>query len=93
MQQHTGEHVLGQAFYRLERHVVAVSMEHAVCTLDLAGEVSWEQAMQAEQSANEAIWSAHSINCQTRILHHCVVPRRSADSCAWQGNRKVRLIR
>lgn len=55
MQQHTGEHVLGQAFYRLERHVVAVSMEHAVCTLDLAGEVSWEQAMQAEQSANEAI--------------------------------------
>ena len=62
MQQHTGEHILGQAFYRLEKHVVAVSMEHAVCTLDLAGEVSWELAMQAEQSANEAIWAAHPIS-------------------------------
>jgi alanyl-tRNA synthetase len=62
MQQHTGEHILGQAFYRLERHVVAVSMEHAVCTLDLSGEVSWELAMRAEQHANEAIWAAHPIS-------------------------------
>ena len=62
MQQHTGEHILGQAFYRLERHVVAVNMEHAVCTLDLAGAVGWELAMQAEQSANEAIWAAHPIS-------------------------------
>ncbi len=62
MQQHTGEHILGQAFYRLEHHVVAVNMEHAVCTLDLAGEVSWELAMRAELAANEAIWAAHPIN-------------------------------
>ncbi len=62
MQQHTGEHILGQAFYRLERHVVAVSMEHAVCTLDLSGEVSWELAMRAELDANEAIWAAHPIS-------------------------------
>ena len=62
MQQHTGEHILGQAFYRFERHVVAVSMEHAVCTLDLSGEASWELAMRAEQQANEAIWAAHPIN-------------------------------
>ena len=62
MQQHTGEHILGQAFFRFEHHVVAVSMEHAVCTLDLAGEVSWELAMRAELDANEAIWAAHPIS-------------------------------
>jgi alanyl-tRNA synthetase len=61
MQQHTGEHILGQAFFRRSKHVVAVNMEHAVCTLDLAGEVSWEAAMTAEQTANEAIWAAHRI--------------------------------
>ena len=62
MQQHTGEHILGQAFYRFEEHVVAVNMEHAVCTLDLAGKVSWELAMRAELIANEAIWAAHPIS-------------------------------
>ncbi len=61
MQQHTGEHILGQAFYRQDLHVVAVNMEHAVCTLDLAGDVTWAQAMQAEQTANDAIWAAHPI--------------------------------
>ena len=62
MQQHTGEHILGQAFYRFKHHVVAVSMEHAVCTLDLAGGVSWELAMRAELIANETIWAAHPIS-------------------------------
>jgi alanyl-tRNA synthetase len=61
MQQHTGEHILGQAFYRLDRHVVAVNMEGKVCTLDLSGDVSWDEATRAEQSANDAIWAAHPI--------------------------------
>ena len=79
MQQHTGEHILGQAFYRLEKHVVAVSMEHAVCTLDLAGEVGWGLAMQAEQSANEAIWAAHPIStCELPDAQLENVPLRRA---------------
>jgi alanyl-tRNA synthetase len=58
MQQHTGEHMLGQAFYRVDKHVVAVNMEGRVCTLDLAGDVSWDMAMEAERFTNEMIWSA-----------------------------------
>ncbi len=61
MQQHTGEHILGQAFFRLDRPVAAVNMEGRVCTLDLTGDVSWELATRAEQVANDAIWAAHPI--------------------------------
>jgi alanyl-tRNA synthetase len=61
MQQHTGEHLLGQAFFRLERHVIAVNMEHSVCTLDLDTHTSWDMAMQAEEAVNHAIWSNLSI--------------------------------
>jgi alanyl-tRNA synthetase len=57
MQQHTGEHLLGQAFFRLERHVIAVNMEHSVCTLDLDTATSWEMALQAEEAVNQAIWA------------------------------------
>jgi alanyl-tRNA synthetase len=57
MQQHTGEHLLGQAFFRLERFVIAVNMEHSVCTLDLDSATSWELAMQAEEAVNQAIWA------------------------------------
>jgi alanyl-tRNA synthetase len=58
MQQHTGEHLLGQAFFRLKRHVIAVNMAHSVCTLDLGEETSWEMAMQAEEAVNQAIWAS-----------------------------------
>jgi alanyl-tRNA synthetase len=62
MQQHTGEHMLGQAFYRVDKHVVAVNMEGRVCTIDLAGDVTWDVAMQAERLTNEMIWSALPIS-------------------------------
>jgi alanyl-tRNA synthetase len=61
MQQHTGEHILGQAFFRLSKHVIAVNMESKVCTLDLDADVDWETAMQAERIANQAIWAGHPI--------------------------------
>ncbi len=61
MQQHTGEHILGQSFFRLERQIAAVNMEGKICTVDLEGEVGWDLAMAAEQMANEAIWAAHPI--------------------------------
>ncbi|MFN3265256.1 MAG: alanyl-tRNA editing protein [Deinococcales bacterium] len=63
MQQHTGEHLLGQAFFRQSHHVIAVNMEHAVCTLDLAQSIDWESAMQAEADANAAIWASLPIRC------------------------------
>jgi alanyl-tRNA synthetase len=61
MQQHTGEHILGQAFFRLSKHVIAVNMESRVCTLDLDAEIDWDTAMHAERIANEAIWAGHPI--------------------------------
>jgi alanyl-tRNA synthetase len=61
MQQHTGEHILGQAFFRLSAHVIAVNMEGEVCTIDLAETVTDELALDAETIANEAVWNAHEI--------------------------------
>ncbi len=61
MQQHTGEHMLGQAFFRLGLNVVAVNMEHAICTLDLDSDVTTDIANKAEQNVNAAIYAAHKI--------------------------------
>jgi alanyl-tRNA synthetase len=63
MQQHTGEHILGQAFYRLEAHVIAVNMEREVCTLDLEQTITEDMALEAERSSNQAIWAGHEIRC------------------------------
>ncbi len=61
MQQHTGEHILGQAFFRLSAHVIAVNMEGDICTIDLAETVTDELVIKAETIANEAVWNAHEI--------------------------------
>ena len=63
MQQHTGEHILGQAFYRLGAHVIAVNMEREICTLDLEQTIGEEVALEAELAANRAIWAGHQIRC------------------------------
>jgi alanyl-tRNA synthetase len=63
MQQHTGEHILGQAFYRLEAHVIAVNMEREICTLDLEQTINEDMAFEAELAANQAIWAGHKIRC------------------------------
>ena len=63
MQQHTGEHILGQAFYRLEAHVIAVNMEREISTLDLEQTIRDEMALEAELAANRAIWAGHQIRC------------------------------
>jgi alanyl-tRNA synthetase len=63
MQQHSGEHMLGQAFFRLGHHVIAVSMGETLCTLDLADSVDEDTIWQAETSANQAIYAAHAITC------------------------------
>jgi alanyl-tRNA synthetase len=63
MQQHTGEHILGQAFFRLKAHVIAVNMEREICTLDLEQTITEEMALEAELAANQAIWAGHEIRC------------------------------
>jgi alanyl-tRNA synthetase len=61
MQQHTGEHMLGQAFYRQDAHVIAVNMERGICTLDLEQSITEDMALEAERICNEAIWANHEI--------------------------------
>jgi alanyl-tRNA synthetase len=61
MQQHTGEHLLGQAFFRQNAHVIAVNMEHGICTLDLEQSISQDMALEAERGCNNAIWAGHEI--------------------------------
>jgi alanyl-tRNA synthetase len=63
MQQHTGEHILGQAFFRLNAHVMAVNMESAVCTIDLEETIDETVALEAERIANQAIWANHPVSC------------------------------
>jgi alanyl-tRNA synthetase len=58
MQQHTGEHLLGQAFFLFGCHVLAVNMEHSVCTLDLTTQIDWDAALQAERIVNDTILAA-----------------------------------
>ncbi|HWG85473.1 MAG TPA: alanyl-tRNA editing protein, partial [Deinococcales bacterium] len=62
MQQHTGEHILGQAFLRLGYGVIAVAMGESTCTLDLGAAVSDEEASRAEEMANEAVWAGHPVS-------------------------------
>jgi alanyl-tRNA synthetase len=62
MQQHTGEHLLGQAFFRLNAHVIAVNMERGICTLDLEQTINDDMALEAERICNQAIWAGHKIN-------------------------------
>ncbi len=61
MQHHTGEHLLGQAFFRLNAHVIAVNMERSICTLDLEETVTEEAIREAEEICNQAIWAGHEI--------------------------------
>jgi alanyl-tRNA synthetase len=63
MQQHTGEHILGQAFFRLNAHVMAVNMESTVCTIDLEETIHESVALEAERIANQAIWANHPVSC------------------------------
>jgi alanyl-tRNA synthetase len=61
MQQHTGEHMLGQAFYRQNTHVIAVNMERSICTLDLEQSITEDMALEAERICNQEIWANHQI--------------------------------
>ena len=58
MQQHSGEHILSGILCRLYHcdnvgfHLGAESV-----TIDYNAEISWEQALEAERLANEAVWA------------------------------------
>lgn len=68
MQQHTGQHILSQAFLRVAgAATVGFHMSAASSTLDLdiaAGGLSAEKLFEAEQLSNEIVWENRPVNVQ-----------------------------
>jgi alanyl-tRNA synthetase len=62
MQQHCGEHMISYAFWKLfGANNIGFHMSERLVTIDLDKEVTWEQAMQAEDFANGQIWDNRPI--------------------------------
>lgn len=62
MQRHTAQHLLSQALLRAGGyHTVAVSLDSAVCTVDLEEEAEEEKVRQAEALANFAVYADHPV--------------------------------
>jgi alanyl-tRNA synthetase len=60
MQRHSAQHLLSQAFVRLDRRfsTEAVSLTHPECTIDLAGQPDEAAMAEAEARASEVIYRA-----------------------------------
>ena len=65
MQQHSGQHILSQAFIQvMDASTVSFHLGKHGCTIDLdCRELSAENLSAAEQLANEIIWQNRPINC------------------------------
>lgn len=63
MQQHSGQHLLSQTFYRTTGHeTVSVHFGDELCTLDLSGgEVTAAQMAAVEDHANALVWENRAI--------------------------------
>ncbi|MCI8329941.1 MAG: alanyl-tRNA editing protein [Oscillibacter sp.] len=58
MQQHSGEHIISGILCRLYHcDNVGFHLGADVVTIDYNEEISWEQALEAEHLANEAVWA------------------------------------
>ncbi len=58
MQQHTGEHILSYAFWKLFKlNNIGFHMSEGLVTIDLDKEITAEQAYKAEDYANREIWA------------------------------------
>ena len=74
MQQHLGQHVLSGTFYLLFNiNTCGIHLGEEISTVDLVGDVSYEQIRQAEQYANNIINEGH-------IVEFITTNRREAKS-------------
>ena len=64
MQNHTGEHIVSGLIHRAFGYENVGFHMSDVITIDLSGELSWEQAMDIEKKANAVIWK----NLQVDII-------------------------
>ncbi|MCB9422139.1 MAG: alanyl-tRNA editing protein [Ardenticatenaceae bacterium] len=74
MQQHTGQHILSQAFIRIaEAYTIGFHLSDDTVTIDLnVNKLSAEQLNQVEQLANDIVW-------QNRPVHIQLVTRAEAE--------------
>ena len=64
MQQHSGEHILsGLIHSRFGYHNVGFHVGAAWMEVDFDGPITWEQALELERKANEAVWADLPIRC------------------------------
>lgn len=62
MQQHTGEHIVSGLIHRqYGYHNVGFHMGRTEMTIDLSGELTWEQLMEIEREANQVVWENRSV--------------------------------
>ena len=58
MQQHSGEHIISGILCRLHHCAnVGFHLGAETVTIDYNAEITWEQALEAERLANEAVWA------------------------------------
>lgn len=66
MQHHTGEHIISGIAHKLHGlENVGFHMGHDAVTIDFDGELSWEQLMEIEKKANDAVYE----NIPVEITH------------------------
>ncbi|HFC11483.1 MAG TPA: alanyl-tRNA editing protein [Anaerolineae bacterium] len=75
MQQHTGQHILSQAFARiLEANTIGFHMGQASCTIDLdIAKLDETQLQQVEELANQVVW-------ENRPIHSYFIPLAEASN-------------
>ncbi|MCI1821847.1 MAG: alanine--tRNA ligase-related protein [Megasphaera sp.] len=85
MQQHCGEHILSYSFWKLFGvHNIGFHMSERMVTIDLDQEITQEQAVQAENFANEEIW-------QNKAIHVLYAPSSEAAKLAMRKkNEKIK---
>lgn len=70
-QQHTGEHILSHAFWKLfGAKNIGFHSSELIITIDLDQELDREQCAQAERYANEQIWSNRKVDILYRDRDH-----------------------
>ncbi len=84
MQQHCGEHLLSYAFWHLyQAHNIGFHMNPELVTIDFDKELTWEQAMAAEQLANQHIQDNRPVTTQI------VTPEEAARMNLRKFNSKI----
>ncbi len=64
MQQHSGEHILSGLIHgKFGYHNVGFHVGESAMEVDFDGPITWEEAMDLERKANEAVWRNLPIRC------------------------------